>query len=113
MDDGPKQISCSFANEAALYLSYMPFVKGGGIFIRTNVVYCLGDQIKLTIMLLNEPDPYDLDGSVVWITPKGAQGKKPPGIGVQLAGENSRYFCNKVETYLAGLLKSTQPTDTM
>ena len=66
-----------------------------------------------SINLLNEPDSCLIDGKVVWITPIGAQGNKPAGIGVQFIGENSRYFCNKIETYLAGMLKSTQGTDTI
>jgi type IV pilus assembly protein PilZ len=108
-----KNITCSFTTEAALYSAYMPFVKGGGLFIRTNPVYSLGDPIELTITLVNEPDTYTITGKVVWITPKGAQGAKPPGIGVQFDAPNNRNLCNKIETYLAGMLKSNQPTDTV
>lgn len=91
----------------------MPFVKGGGLFIRTNHTYALNHLVDLSVNLLNEQEPYILSGKVIWITPKGAQGNKPPGIGVQFTGENSRYLCNKIETYLAGMLKSTQLTDTI
>lgn len=113
MDREVKQITCSFPSESALYLAYMPFIKGGGLFIRTNPHFTLGDPIQLSIKLLNEPELYVTSGLVAWITPKGAQGNKPPGIGVQFQGENSRTICNKIETYLAGLLKSTQITDTI
>lgn len=106
-------LNCSFTSEASLYLAYMPFIKGGGLFIRTNHLYSLGEAVELSVRLINEHEPYSLDGSVVWVTPKGAQGNKPPGIGVQLLGENSRYLRNKIETYLAGMLKSTQLTDTI
>ncbi|KTD82299.1 PilZ domain-containing protein [Legionella waltersii] len=106
-------INCSFPNEASLYMSYMPFIKGGGLFIRTNQVYPLGQMVDLSVNLVNEPEPYLVSGKVVWITPKGAQGNKPPGIGVQFLGESSRNLCNKIETYLAGMLKSTQLTDTI
>lgn len=113
MAEGPKIIHCSFPTEASLYLAYMPFVKGGGLFIRTNPDYLLGDPIQLSVQLIKETDPYLIDGKVVWITPKGAQGNKPPGIGVQCLGEHCRPFCNKIETYLAGMLKSAQLTDTI
>ncbi len=106
-------INCIFSNEGALYLAYMPFVKGGGLFVRTKNTYVLGSQVSLSVQLLDEPDSYLVEGKVVWITPKGAQGNKPTGIGVQFTGENSRNFCNKIETYLAGMLKSTQLTDTI
>ncbi|WP_131794715.1 PilZ domain-containing protein [Fluoribacter gormanii] len=108
-----QQISCSFINESALYMAYMPFVKGGGLFIRTNSNYEFGSIVKLLVKLMDEDEPYVVDGKVVWITPKGAQGNKVPGVGVQFIGENSRYLCNKIETYLAGMLKSSQLTDTM
>lgn len=113
MSDKGQLINCSFTSEASLYLAYMPFVKGGGLFIRTNHIYPLGEDVELSVKLIEEHDPYLVCGKVVWITPKGAQGNKPPGIGIQFQGDNSRYLCNKIETYLAGLLKSTQLTDTI
>lgn len=113
-DKEPELISCTFDSEASLYLAYMPFIKGGGLFIRTNnPSYPLGAEVKLSVTLLNEQQPYLVDGKVVWITPKGAQGNKPPGIGVQFEGQNCRVVCNKIETYLAGMLKSPQLTDTI
>ncbi len=106
-------INCSFKTEELLYLAYMPFVKGGGLFVRTKQLHPLGSNVTLIVQLLDEPETYTVDGKVVWITPKGAQGNKPNGIGVQFSGENSRNLVNKIETYLAGMLKSTQPTDTI
>ncbi|KTD61475.1 PilZ domain-containing protein [Legionella shakespearei] len=113
MTEKAQLINCSFTSEASLYLAYMPFVKGGGLFIRSNHIYPLGESVELSVKLINEHEPYLVQGTVVWITPKGAQGNKPPGIGVQFIGDNSRYLCNKIETYLAGMLKSSQLTDTI
>ena len=113
MTDDVRSIDCNFANEGLLYRAYMPFISGGGIFIRTKTSYELGDEIHLNVQLLDETDRYELTGVVVWITPNGAQGNKPAGVGLQLTSDNSRVFCNKVETYLAGMLKSTQITDTL
>lgn len=111
--DKTQLINCSFTSESSLYLAYMPFVKGGGLFVRTNHIHPLGELVQLSVKLMEEHDPYLVDGKVVWITPKGAQGNKPPGVGIQFTGENSRYLCNKIETYLAGMLKSSQLTDTI
>lgn len=108
-----QQISCSFDTVSALHTAYMPFIKNGGIFIRTKNDYPLGMLISLSVQLMDEHDPYVVDGKVAWITPSGAQGNKLPGIGVQFVGENSRYLTNKIETYLAGMLKSTHSTDTI
>lgn len=111
--DKTQQIHCTFDNQSSLYLAYMPFIKGGGLFIRTHHLYQLGVVLSLSVKLMDEHEMYLVDGKIVWITPKGAQGNKLPGIGVQFIGENSRYLCNKIETYLAGMLKSIQLTDTI
>lgn len=113
MAETEKTISCTFTTEASLYLAYMPFVKGGGLFIRSTNFLPLGEEVELSVTLLNEPEPFNIHGKVVWITPKGAQGNKPSGMGIQFIGENSRHLMNKIETYLAGMLKSTQLTDTI
>lgn len=91
----------------------MPFIKGGGLFIRTHQIYQLGTGLNLSIKLMDEQELYPVNGKIVWITPKSAQGNKLAGIGVQFISENSRYLCNKIETYLAGMLKSSQLTDTI
>lgn len=113
MMDTTQQINCTFLSESDLYAAYMPFVKGGGLFIRTKTNYSFGSEVKLFVKLMDEDESYVVEGKVIWITPNGAQGNKVPGIGVQFIGENSRYLCNKIETYLAGMLKSSQFTDTI
>lgn len=90
----------------------MPYVQGGGLFVRTEQAYDFGSPINLLVQLPEEEDNYIIEGKVIWITPKGAQGNKPTGIGIQLIGENTTLLCNKIETYLAGMLKSAQITDT-
>ena len=51
-------------------------------------------------------------GKVTWITPKGAQGNRAAGVGVQFNdGDNTAR--SRIETHLAGALKSDRPTHTM
>lgn len=107
------KMTCSFKDEASLYPAYMPFVKGGGLFIRTTDTYEMGTEVNLTVQLLDEQAPYTVMGKIVWITPKGAQGNKPAGVGIQFTDENGEPLRNKIETYLAGMLKSSQMTDTI
>lgn len=107
------QISCIFPTEATLYMAYMPFLLGGGLFVRSNQVLPLGTSVLLSVNLFNEPEAYRIEAKVAWITPRGSQGNKPAGLGLQFVGENCRHFSNKIETCLAGLLKSAQTTDTM
>lgn len=113
MTDDDLMINCAYPDEQALFLSFMPYVKDGGLFVRTKNIYELGQSVRLSITFLNEPEQHIVEGKVVWITPKGAQGNKPAGIGVQLVSDNKRQIVNLIETYLAGKLKSVQQTDTM
>ena len=102
----------SIKDKSVLYSSYMPFLKNGGLFIPTGKSYRLGDEIFLLLSLMDEPEKIPVAGKVVWITPKGAQGNRAAGIGVQFNdGDNTAR--NKIETYLAGALKSDRPTHTM
>ena len=113
MEDEIPTIHCSYVTEDSLYMSYMPFITGGALFVRTKQLYNLGDSVQLIVRLLDSQEECCTAGKVIWITPKGAQGNKPAGIGVQFLGENRRLLSNKIETYLAGMLKSSQMTDSI
>jgi len=106
-------IYCDLSTESMLCHAYMPFVMDGGLFVRTKDTYTLGMDVILQLTLLDQPEKTMIEGKTVWITPLGAQGNKPAGIGVQFTGKNKRNLCNQIETLLAGKLKLTQPTDTM
>jgi type IV pilus assembly protein PilZ len=97
----------------ALYHAYMPWIKGGGLFIRTNPTYSLNDLVTLSVQLGTDSNPYLVKAKVAWITPLGAQGNKSAGIGVQFMGEDTRNLCRKIETLLTKIEHSDQPTDTM
>jgi type IV pilus assembly protein PilZ len=113
MTDKEELLTCVFHNESALYLAYMPFINDGGLFVRTKNLYEMGERVTLSLGFLEETERHRVESEVVWITPKGAQGNKPSGIGVQFTSDNKHQICNKIETLLAGKLKSTQSTDTM
>jgi len=107
-------LSLTIKDKGALYAAYMPFVHNGGLFIPTNKDYTLGDEVFMLLKLMDETEKLPIVGKVIWMTPKGAQGNRVAGIGVQFAndadGEAAR---KKIETYLGGALKSDRPTHTM
>jgi type IV pilus assembly protein PilZ len=113
MEGERKVVICNYENEKSLYNAFMPFIQDCGLFIRTKKSFALGDTIGIKIKLLDELDVYELEAKVVWVTPKGARGGKPQGIGLQLLGEQSRYIRNKIETYLAGMLTSDNQPDSI
>lgn len=91
----------------------MPYVKDGGLFIRTHDAYDMGDKVTLSLQFFEETDLHLIEGKVVWMTPEGARGNKPAGIGVQFLGENKHQLTDKIENFLAGKLNSALSTDTM
>jgi type IV pilus assembly protein PilZ len=66
----------------------------------------------MLLSLMDEPEKIPVAGKVVWVTPKGAQGNRAAGIGVQFSDQDNTAI-NKIETYLAGMLSSDKPTHTM
>ena len=114
-DNSPRQrmLSLSIKDKHALYAAYMPFIKDGGLFIPTNKNYKIGDEVFLLLSLMEEKEKLPVVGRVIWITPKGAQGNRAAGIGVQFADQDDSNARNKIETYLAGLLGSDKHTHTM
>jgi type IV pilus assembly protein PilZ len=109
----PGVLSLAIKEKAALYAAYMPFVKGGGLFIPTNKTFKIGDEVFLLLSLLEDPVKLKVVGHVVWISPM-AQGSRPQGIGVQFSekdgGQEARI---KIEGLLGGAIKSGKPTHTM
>ncbi|PKM05340.1 MAG: pilus assembly protein PilZ [Gammaproteobacteria bacterium HGW-Gammaproteobacteria-6] len=111
---GPRNgiLSLTIKDKSVLYAAYMPFVKHGGLFIPTNKSYRLGDEVFMLLNLMEEPEKIPVAGKVIWVTPKGAQGNRAAGIGVQFSDQDNTAR-SKIETYLAGALKSDRPTHTM
>jgi type IV pilus assembly protein PilZ len=110
----PGVLSLSIREKSALYAAYMPFIKGGGLFIPTNKAYKIGEEVFMLLTLMDDPTKHPVSGKVVWITPTGAQAARAQGVGVQfLANESGKQARNKIEGLLGGNLKSTRSTHTM
>jgi type IV pilus assembly protein PilZ len=105
-------LSLTIKDKAVLYAAYMPFIQGGGLFIPTIKQYQLGEEVFMLLQLMEEPEKIPVAGKIIWVTPKGAQGNKVAGIGVQFTGDDTMAK-DKVETYLAGALSSDRLTHTM
>jgi type IV pilus assembly protein PilZ len=110
----PGVLSLSIKEKSALFAAYMPFLKGGGLFIPTNKAYKLGEEVYMLLSLMEDPAKLPVSGKVVWITPDSAHAGRAQGIGVQFAANESGHSAhNKIEGLLGGSLKSTRPTHTM
>jgi len=106
-------LSVAIKDKQALYEAYMPFVKNGGLFIPTKKQYALGNDVFVLLSLMEENEKIPFAARVVWVTPRGAQGNRSTGIGVQFHDQGGKDVRNKIEGYLGGTLKSDRPTHTM
>lgn len=107
-------LSLTIKDKSALYAAYMPFIKGGGLFIPTKKEYRLGEEVFMLLTLMDEPGKLPIAGQVVWVTPAGAQGNKTQGIGVQFSDDESGVTAKrKIEQLLGAHLGSTRPTHTL
>src|ERR1044072_3998340 len=109
----PGLLTLTIKDKSALYLAYMPFIKNGGLFIPTNSSYKLGDEVFMLLNVMGEEEKLPVAGRVIWMTPKGAQGKRTAGIGVQFSEQDRGNTQRKIESYLAGALGGDKPTHTM
>jgi type IV pilus assembly protein PilZ len=106
-------LSLTIKDKSSLYAAYMPFIKNGGLFIPTNKSYQLGDEVFMLLTLMDDPEKIPVAGRIVWVTPKGAQGNRVAGIGVQFSDQDNGAVRNKIESYLGGALQSDRQTHTM
>ncbi|MCI4078225.1 hypothetical protein MM809_36590, partial [Klebsiella pneumoniae] len=59
MSDGQnipaKMMSLQLKDMNLLYSSYMPFLEHGALFVQTNDVFSIGDDLLLAVEILNFP----------------------------------------------------------
>ena len=97
-------LSLTIKDKAVLYSAYMPFLQHGGLFVP--------DEAFMLLTLMDEAEKIPISGRVVWVTPRGAQGNRTAGIGVQFSEQDAAANA-KIENHLAGSLSSDRPTHTM
>ncbi len=109
----PGVLPLTIKDKSALYAAYMPYVRGGGLFVPTGRRYKLGDEVFMLLTLLDNKERIPVAGQVVWVTPAGAGGNRMAGIGVQFSEKDSGVAQTKIEAILGGVLNSDRRTHTM
>ena len=105
----PGAISLNIKEKSILYAAYMPFIRGGGIFIPTARSYKLGDEIFMLISLMDDPHKFPVAGRVIWITPPGCHGNRVQGVGVQFKEDDSGVLAKNANRILAWRPASVEP----
>ena len=110
----PSVLSLNINSKSALYAAFMPHLKKENIYIPTTRTYHLGDEVFMLLSLMDDPVKPPIAGTVVWITPPGAQNSKAQGIGVHFKNDESGVEAKrKIEGLLGGVMQSSRPTHTM
>ncbi|MBS1157660.1 MAG: pilus assembly protein PilZ [Proteobacteria bacterium] len=110
----PSVLSLNINSKSALYAAFMPHLRCGGIFIPTTRGYNLGDEVFMLLSLMDDPAKLPIAGTVVWVTPPGAQNGRAQGIGVHFNNDESGQEARrKIEGLLGGVMQSTRPTHTL
>ncbi|ARD46206.1 pilus assembly protein PilZ [Colwellia sp. PAMC 21821] len=107
-----EHITLEFISDRDLYQSYMPFMKNGGLFVRTTEHFELAADVILNVSLPDSLEPSKIVGKVSWITPIGAQNGTPAGIGVSFV-EDPDNIRNQIDKSIGRLLNSSEPTLSM
>lgn len=104
-------LALNIKDKNTLYTAYMSYLKNGGLFIPTNKEYQLGDEVFMLISLMEEHEKIPVPGKVVWITPHGATGNRPAGVGVEFNDGGAAR--NKIESFIPNSTENPRPTNTM
>ena len=107
-----KRLTLSVANKAELYRAYMPFLKRGGMFVPIEGEMTMGEEVLLLLTVLDQGERFAIEGTVGWITPRGASNKRRVGVGVHFndGATNPR---SKLEAFLGAALSADRPTETL
>ena len=104
-------LEVTIESRSALCRAYMAFVRNGGVFVPTHRRYQLGDDVNVIVTLFDSSGPVAVNGTVVWVTPNRAQGKRLAGVGVQFNADDG--IRARVEGLLEGVSGGDEPTHTL
>ncbi len=110
----PSVLSVNVEATSALYAAYMPWLIRGGLFVPSNKPHDLGEPVFLRIQLPDEPEPFVITGTVVWINPPNVGGNRVPGVGIHFDDKpEAKTLRALIEQKLGALLASKKTTHTL
>ncbi len=93
-------LKLSLNDVAALHSSYMPFVRGGAIFVPTKSGnHNFGDEIIVSLHLKSTDKKLAIPGKVMWIAPETCE-RGTQGLGIQFIGTTKAKVKLIIETML-------------
>jgi len=83
-----------------LNLSYMPFIKNGGLFIPTQEIFALRELVTVELKLPGKKEALRVEGKVVWLIPNNALHHVLTGIGIEFVGDDVATVNRQIEAHL-------------
>ena len=109
----PSVVSLNYPDKKALQKAYMPFLKGGGLFLPTSSPRDMNEEMFLLVTLPEAAKPIPVPGAVVWKTPVGSVDGKQQGVGIEFKGREGNSLRSRIEGLLGARTHSNTPTQTM
>ncbi|HIO93111.1 MAG TPA: pilus assembly protein PilZ [Leucothrix mucor] len=102
MDQQRTILQLTINNKTSLHASYMPFLKGGGLFVPTDTDHHFGDEVVVVTSIVYLDKKIAIPGKVAWIAPKsGATSQQ--GVGVMFSGPTKMKIKLALESILGDL----------
>ncbi len=96
--DELKQLIYKINDVETLAKAYIPFIQTGGIFIETEDLYNLGDQLNLSLQLPDQNEVVNVPVKVAWISFHNDRNTLDrAGIGVSLMGDQAPALVKRIE----------------
>ena len=93
-------LNLALKDDAALHSSYMPFIRGGAIFVPTkDTKLVFGDEVVVSMQLQSSNKKLAIPGKVVWIAPESCD-RGTQGLGIQFSGTTKAKIKLIIETML-------------
>ncbi len=98
-----KMMALQLKEKTMLYNCYMPFLEYGGLFVPTEDLFSLGEDILLAVEVADHPKRF-VPTKVAWINPARTSVNRPKGIGLAFTDHES---CLQMKSLIEGELGSS------
>ena len=109
----PSVVPLNYVDKDSLQRAYMSFVKGGGLFLPTNLEYEMNEELFLLVTLPGSNKALPVPGTVVWQSPSSAADGRKPGVGIEFKGREGFSLRNTIEGILGAQIGDSELTYTM
>lgn len=79
----------------SLSAAWLPFLEPGGLFVATRRDHVLGEEVVL-LLQLPDGEKRSVAGSIAWISADELSGRRRPGAGVALDGEEGQALAETI-----------------